>query len=270
MIPQKLPRGIFWRDNAYWIRYADRVGRMHREKVGPFLKKAMAAYNKRKSEIYEGKFFSPGERQRPIVFSEISKDFLDYSKRNKRSHGHDSARMVLLLRLWRECLVTELNAGRIERDLGQAAMDERWLPATYTRYRALASATFSLAIRNGKALPDDIPPQHKEVIEKQRAWLKSHFDNDIPAALARVPKMSIFVAQGGKDIQIPPGDADRVRTALAAGKNREPLLKGYPELNHVFSASHGGGVTEYADADARVDPAFLADTVDFFTRALTH
>src|ERR1700730_12507534 len=46
MIPQNLPRGIFWRDNAYWIRYADRAGRMHREKVGPFLKKAMAAYNK--------------------------------------------------------------------------------------------------------------------------------------------------------------------------------------------------------------------------------
>ena len=151
MIPQNLPRGIFWRDNAYWIRYADRAGRMHREKVGPFLKKAMAAYNKRKSEIYEGKFFSPGERPRPIVFSEISKDFLDYSKRNKRSHGHDSARMVLMVRLWRDCLITELNAGRIERDLGQAAMDEQWLPATYNRYRALASGTFALAIRNGKA-----------------------------------------------------------------------------------------------------------------------
>ncbi len=151
MIPQKLPRGIFWRDNAYWIRYADRAGRMHREKVGPFLRKAMAAYNKRKSEIYEGKFFSPEQRQRPIVFSEISKDFLDYSKRNKRSYGHDSARMVLLLRLWRECLVAELNAGRIERDLGQAAIDAKWVPATYNRYRALASAAFSLAIRNGKA-----------------------------------------------------------------------------------------------------------------------
>lgn len=150
MIPTKLPRGIFWRDNSYWIRYADRAGRIHREKVGPFLKKAMAAYNKRKAEIYEGKFFAPEERQRPVVFSEIAKDFLDYSKRNKRSHGHDSARMETLQRLWRECLVGELNAGRIERDLGQAAIDEEWLPATYNRYRALASATFSLAIRNGK------------------------------------------------------------------------------------------------------------------------
>jgi hypothetical protein len=34
---------------------------------------------------------------------------------------------------------------------GQSAIDEQWLPATYNRYRALASATFALAIRNGKA-----------------------------------------------------------------------------------------------------------------------
>ena len=104
---------------------------MHREKVGPFLKKAVAAYSKRKSEIYEGKFFSPAERPRPVMFSEITKDFLDYSERNKRSHGHDSSRMVLPLRLWRDVQITELNAGRIERDLGQAAIDEKWEPATY-------------------------------------------------------------------------------------------------------------------------------------------
>ena len=152
----------------------------------------------------------------------------------------------------------------------EAFLQQSGLPPDQVKRQLDAQRSVIEAIRNGKALPDDIPPQHKELIEKQRAWLKSHFDNDILAALGRVPKMASFVAQGGKDIQIPPGDADRVKTALAAGKNREPLLKVYPELNHVFSMSHGGGVTEYADADARVDPGFLADTVDFFTRAMTH
>jgi integrase len=195
MIPQKLPRGIFRRDNAYWIRYADRAGRMHREKVGPFLKKAMAAYNKRKSEIYEGKFFSPGERKRPIVFSEISKEFLDYSKRNKRSHGHDSGRMVLLLRLWRDCLITELNAGRIERDLGLAAIDEQWLPATYNRYRALASATFALAIRNGKAASNPVRGVGHRIennarvrfLSEEEEWrLFGYFDRNFPERMAEV------------------------------------------------------------------------------------
>jgi len=156
MMPSRLPRGVFWREGAYWIRYADRAGRMHREKVGPFLKKAVAAYNKRKSEIYEGKFFAPELRQRPVMFPEIAREFLEYSRRNKRSYGHDATRMVLLLGLWRECLVADLNAGRIERDLGQMALEEEWAPATYNRYRALASATFALAIRNAKALQNPV------------------------------------------------------------------------------------------------------------------
>jgi pimeloyl-ACP methyl ester carboxylesterase len=151
----------------------------------------------------------------------------------------------------------------------EAFLQQSGLPPEQIKRQLDAQRAVIDAIRAGKPLPDDIGPQHKEVIEKQRAWLKSHFDNDVQASLGKVPKMSVFVAQGGKDIQIPPEDADRVKAALAAGKNKEPLLKVYPELNHVFSVSHGGGITEYADADARVDATFLADTVDFFTRAMT-
>jgi pimeloyl-ACP methyl ester carboxylesterase len=124
------------------------------------------------------------------------------------------------------------------------------------------------AIRAGKPLPEDIRSPQKDVIEKQRAWLKSHFDNDVQLALSRVPKMPVFVAQGGKDVQVPPTEADLVKTGLASGKNGDASVKVYPELNHVFATSHGGGVTEYADADAHVDAGFLADTVAFFTRAL--
>ena len=87
-------------------------------------------------------------------------------------------------------------------------------------------------------------------------------------ALSHVPKMAVFVAQGGKDVQIPSTEAALVKSGLALGKNGDSTLKIYPELNHVFAASHGGGVTEYADADARVDPTFLTDAVTFFARAL--
>ncbi len=155
MIPQKLPRGIFWRDNAYWIRYADRAGRMHREKVGPFLRKAMAAYNKRKSEIYEGKFFSPEQRQRPIVFSEISKDFL-----------------------------------------------AKWVPATYNRYRALASAAFSLAIRNGKAANNPVRGVRHRIennarvrflSEEQEKRLFEYLKANIPE---RVPEVLVGLHSG--------------------------------------------------------------------------
>jgi len=143
------------------------------------------------------------------------------------------------------------------------------MPADQVQRQLDAQRDVMAAIRAGKPLPEDIRSPQKEVIEKQRGWLKSHFDNDVQAVLGRVPKMPIFVAQGGKDIQIPPEDGELVKKGLAAGKNADAELKVYPELNHVFAASHGGGVTEYADADARVDEGFLADTVAFFTRALT-
>lgn len=124
------------------------------------------------------------------------------------------------------------------------------------------------AIRGGKSLPDALAPDQKAEIEKQRAWLKSHFDNDIQASLGRVPKMSIFVAQGGMDVQVPEDEALLIKKGLAAGKNAQPKVKVYPELNHLFAVSHGGGLIEYADADARVDDTFLADTSDFFLHAL--
>jgi dienelactone hydrolase len=144
------------------------------------------------------------------------------------------------------------------------------LPPEQVKRQLEAQRSVMDAIRAGKPLPEDIPPPQKEIIERQRPWLRSHFDNDLQGSLAKVPKMAVFLAQGGKDIQVPPEDVDRVRAGLAAGKNREPTVKVYPELNHVFSVSHGGGVTEYADADARVDAGFLADTADFFARALAH
>jgi fermentation-respiration switch protein FrsA (DUF1100 family) len=124
------------------------------------------------------------------------------------------------------------------------------------------------AIRDGKPLPDALAPEQKAQIEKQRAWLKSHFDNDIQASLGRVPKTSIFIVQGGRDFQVPTGDADLIQKGLAAGKNAQARVKVYPELNHLFALGHGGGLSEYSEVDAHIDDGFLADTVDFFVHAL--
>lgn len=156
MSDRKLPHGIFRRDDLYWIRFADENGKIHREKVGPYLKQATGAYQKRKSEVREGKFFPEKIRRRRIVFSELAQDFLDYSKREKRSHAHDMTRMRALLGLWKDCPASALTPGRIEHDLGEAAQQAEWAPATYNRYRALASGVFSLAMRNGKATANPV------------------------------------------------------------------------------------------------------------------
>ncbi|MBI4480157.1 MAG: site-specific integrase [Acidobacteria bacterium] len=146
------PRGVFERKpGVYWIRYADQHGRIHREKIGPSLKLAQAAYQKRKTEIREGKFFPQKPNNRSVLFREIALEFLEHSRKFKRSYSHDLARMETLLRSWRNHALEELTPGKIERDLSDCAEQEEWAPATYNRYRTLASGVFALAIRNGKA-----------------------------------------------------------------------------------------------------------------------
>ena len=151
-------RGIFEKDpgsGIWWIRYADQYGKIHREKIGP-KSFAKSAYQKRKTEVREGRFFPDKFKKRQALFSEVAQEFLNYSKKVKRSYRHDRTRMVILLRLWRDCPLSSLSPGRIERDLTNCAIEEKWAPATYNRYRALASAVFSLAIRNEKVTSNPV------------------------------------------------------------------------------------------------------------------
>ena len=64
--------------------------------------------------------------------------------------------METLLRLWRDLPILELAPGRLEKDLSECAVQERWMPATYNRYRALLSAVFSLGIRNRKMIANPV------------------------------------------------------------------------------------------------------------------
>jgi integrase len=151
-----LPHGIFKRDGVLWIRYQDQYGRIRREKVGPSLKQAVAAYQKRKSQVREGKFFPDKLNRRVLMFAEAASDYLAYSRQFKRSYPDDVGRMQNLLRLWRSLPLTDISPGRVERDLSECAEQGSWAPATYNRYRALASAVFALAIRNEKATANPV------------------------------------------------------------------------------------------------------------------
>jgi integrase len=147
---KKLPRGVFVRKGEYWIRYTDQHGKLHREKVGPFLEQAKAAVQKRRSEIRELRFFPDKLRQRPALFGEIAKGFLE-TRRANRDWKHDEDRLGLLLESLKDVPITEMMPGHLEDTLADLAEKNRWAPATYNRYRAILSGVFRYAIRRGKA-----------------------------------------------------------------------------------------------------------------------
>lgn len=149
--PKRLPRGIFFRNGWYWIRYVDQHGRLHREKGSPLLEGAKDALAKRRTEIRELKFFPEKIKQRSVLFREIAKDYTDHIKQVKRDWAHDEARVKILLGLMKDVSIAELTPGRLETVLAQLGKKNSWADATHNRYRALLSGIFRRAVKNGKA-----------------------------------------------------------------------------------------------------------------------
>ena len=146
-------RGIFEKvpgSSVWWILYYDQYGRRHREKVGP-KKLAISAYQKRKTEIREGRFFPERLNQREVGFAEIAKDTLEYAKEHKAADSYRADRwhMETILGWFRERAAADVTPQDIERRLAELGEEGR-KPATLNRYRALLSLTYSLAVRNGK------------------------------------------------------------------------------------------------------------------------
>ncbi len=167
-------RGIYEKvpgSDVWWIRFADSTGRIRREKAG-MKSAAVAAYEKRKTQVREGKFFpEKAKRSRQVWFEEIARDALDYSRGNKgrESFRNDRWNMALLSEWFKDRLASEVTPQEIERRLAGLSEAGR-TPATVNRYWALLSLTYSLAVRNKKvsASPVSLVRRRKENNERVR------------------------------------------------------------------------------------------------------
>jgi site-specific recombinase XerD len=149
----KTVRGVFERDkgsDVWWIHYYAN-GRRHREKVGP-KSLAIAAYQRRKSDIRSGKFFPEQiHPSAPIPFSELATDALEYSRQHHSLAGQIGTVNIVraLIEWFKNRPAEQITSQDIERKLSALA-DAGRKPATLNHYRSMLSLIFSLAIRNGK------------------------------------------------------------------------------------------------------------------------
>ncbi|MBI2059541.1 MAG: site-specific integrase [Nitrospirae bacterium] len=144
---------------VWYIRYRDRDGKLHRERVGP-KGKAIELYGKRRNEIVEGKFRPDAVRaRRAVSFKEIAEDFITWGKANKKSWADDVQR----LGYWIEHLGTKpagsVTAQEIEtwktkltevRKL-KNRKTQACMGTTINRYLASLRSAYYLAMKNGKA-----------------------------------------------------------------------------------------------------------------------
>jgi len=170
----------------WWVRYSDKFGHIHREKAGP-KSLAQKAYEKRKTEVNEEKFFPEmiGKRK-DMLFKDMAKLYLeDYSKVNKRSYPTDCYVMVRLKQAFGEKALSEISVQDVARLKGRLAQEVS--VATVNRHLALLSGVFNkaLAWKKTKANPVREVKKFKEnnervryLKEEEEARLKAVFSED--------------------------------------------------------------------------------------------
>jgi integrase len=140
-------RGIYEKvsgSGQFYIRWADPTGKVRREKAGT-LAVARKLLIKRKNESQiERKL--PSLTRRRVLFSELAKDTLVYSKLNKKSWRTDGVRLGRLTEWLGQRVADTILPSEIERLLSTHCKT----PATSNRYRAVLSLAYKLGERDGK------------------------------------------------------------------------------------------------------------------------
>jgi site-specific recombinase XerD len=176
---EKLPGSGIW-----WIRYADTMGRIRREKAGT-KSSALTLYRKRKTETLQGKKLPENLRTPMVSFAELSRDALAYSKAHKRSYDDDVIRMEKLLARFRERVADSITPQDLEQHLAQTAEENDWAPATVNRYRALISLVFRLGIESGKVKENPARlVKHRQENNARVRWLTPEEEVRLRAAIS--------------------------------------------------------------------------------------
>lgn len=189
-------RGVYEKikgSGEWWIRYVDQDGKLHREKVGP-KPLAIALYQKRKTEIREGKFF-PNRigRQRVVIFDELVEDFLVHSRVNKRSHAHDTVLARRLLKVFGGCHARAITPLEIEQfkmalfntTYAKGTTTRQLAPATVKHHIDLLRTIFNVAIKNGKVA--DNPVRHVAKIPLNNERVRYFVEDEQNRMFAALP-----------------------------------------------------------------------------------
>jgi len=185
-------RGVYEKfpgSGTWWIRYADTMGRLRREKAGP-KSAALTLYRKRKTEALQGRKLPENLRTPTVSFAELAHDALLYSKTHKRTYQDDILRMPWLLAAFRERAADSINPQDLEHHLTRTAEERNWAPASVNRYRALISLIFRLGIENGKVKENPARlVKHRPVNNVRTRWLATEEETRLRAAIeARHPE----------------------------------------------------------------------------------
>jgi hypothetical protein len=144
-------RGIFEKvkgSRIYWIRYTDALGRLHREKVGASKALARKAYEKRKTEVREQRFFPDQIGRRDVALSTVIDDFLARIKGQRRSFRDFLRNATTWKTAFNGRALRSITPSDIERQVARRQADGL-APASIKRELACPKKVYNVAIADG-------------------------------------------------------------------------------------------------------------------------
>lgn len=145
--PEGKDRGLFERpkdSGVWWIRWADRFGKEHREKAGT-KSAARSLYQARKAAVLQGQKL-PELGRRPLLVSDIIDRYLPEFVTNKKNADDD----VRIAKLWKSEIgsiaVESLQPGDVEKV--KSKWSAEFAPATVNRRLAFLKTVFNRAVRD--------------------------------------------------------------------------------------------------------------------------
>jgi site-specific recombinase XerD len=183
--------------------------------------------------VLEGRKLPEKLRRSPVLFREIARDAVEYSRVHKRSYGDDECRMTRLLE-WFDRLPAE---SIYPQEIEQHFAEQDWAPATVNRYRSLLSLTYRLAIRNRKVR--DNPArlvQHRPEDNARLRLLDQDEESELRVAIRKLyperePEFDLALHTGmrrGEQYGLTWPDVDWARRMLTIPRSKNGAMRHVP------------------------------------------
>lgn len=284
------PRGVRRHPSGVWaIRFTCGAGHLHKEKVGPLKGDAIRAYHTRRARAHDEPGWCPeterrAERtraeadrereRRRVPFRVVAEEYREWSQQHKRSWRTDASRIPVLVTAFGERRLDEIQPVDVERFRdGLLATRGR---ATANRYRALLSAIYRRAIRQGTAESNPVRavPTFKENGERL-IYLTPEEEAAVLAALLpqHRPLFVVSVNTGlrwSEQVSLRWRDVDMLTGFLTVARSKHGQGRRVP-MNTVVRSVLVSLAAQRATLDAPdelVFPACPAEPAHFFPRAV--
>ena len=219
---EKNPRGCFQRppgSGTWWINfYCD--GKQRREKVGS-KSAAIKLYQKRKTEILEGRKLPTLKRTAPVMVADLLDTVVEFTSHYRGASEYVSKRNVV-----KQHPLASMNANAVTPDDVRAFLQKQCkTPATWNRYCAFLGLAFRLGIDNGKvtiANPVRVKGMHRTEPRGRLRFLSREEYDSLRAAIEKqfpehVAEFVVAVHTGmrqSEQYSVEVGQFDRQRRAI--------------------------------------------------------